>query len=80
MRLHPSKLATIESSHMFDNEACLSETLTEFLKKNYDHDKSGVPSWKLIVAAVAHQVGGRDKALALKLAKEHPASSGKYSH
>ena len=55
---------------------CLTSTLTEFLKKNYDTNKYGVPSWKLIVAAVGYKEGGNNRNLALTIAKNHPSTKG----
>ena len=55
---------------------CLSCTLTEFLRKNYDSDKYGVPSWKLIGAAVGCREGENNRDLALKIAENHPTTKG----
>ena len=52
-------------------EECLHETLHEFLKMNYDTKAHGQPSWRLIVQAVAHRNGGKDKELALEIAHNH---------
>ena len=54
----------------------LSCILEEFLKKNYDSDTYGAPSWKLIVAAVGKEAGGNNRLLAEEIAKKHPASQG----
>ena len=57
-------------------EKCLSSTLEQFLNKNYDFEKFGVPSWKLIVEAVGCKAGGNNKDLALTIAKQHSTTKG----
>lgn len=43
----------------------------------YEYETYGVPSWKLIVIAVAHTTGGNNPQLALKVAGEHGATISK---
>ena len=76
LRLHPDLLKRIMANHS-DVVICLEEALTEWLKKSYDTDRFGPPSWKLLVSAVAHPAGGNDRALAEQIAKNH---NGKSSH
>ena len=52
-------------------EEGLSYVLKEFLQKKYNFKKYGIPSWKLIVAAVRRKEGGNDKDLALEIARNH---------
>ena len=73
--LTPEKLNLLKTAQR-DPKDCLSDSLLEFLKKNYDWEKYGVPSWRLIVIALAHKSGGDDTALALRVAKNH-FTSGK---
>ena len=77
LHLKPPSLDLMKRSSV-DPEECLSNTLTEFLKKNYDLDKRGVPSWRLIVAAIGCKEGGNDKGLAIKIADNHPTERGQY--
>ena len=70
LRLHPDLLNRIESNRS-DCAARLEEVLTEWLKKAYDTARFGAPSWHLLVAAVAHPAGGKDRALAEKIAARH---------
>lgn len=70
LRLHPDLLHRIEANYL-DVEQRLDEVLTEWLKKAYDTTRFGLPSWKLLVEAVAHCAGGNDPALAEKIAKNH---------
>ena len=68
--LKPNKLNSFKATQK-DPKDCLSDSLLEFLKKNYDWEKYGVPSWKLVVIALAHKSGGDDTALALHVANNH---------
>ena len=70
LRLHPDKLETIEAD-CHDSKSCLRKTLTEWLKKSYNTTRFGPPSWTLLVAAVADDGGGNDRALAEKIARKH---------
>ena len=54
-----------------DVEDNLSDVLEEWLKKSYDTESFGDPSWKLLVDAVAHPVGGKDRALAMEIAAKY---------
>ena len=72
LHLKPERLALLEASHGKDLMNSLSDTLLEFLRKNYAWEKHGRPSWRLIVIALAHKVGGNNTDLALSVAKEHP--------
>ena len=49
----------------------LTQVLTHWLKKNYDTQKYGVPSWRLLCAAAASPIGGANPALAEKIASDH---------
>ena len=49
----------------------LREVLTHWLNRNYDTQKYGVPSWRLLCAAAASPIGGADPALAEKIASDH---------
>ena len=71
LRLNPDLLATIKADHPTSVQQCLTEVLTQWLKKAYNTDRLGPPSWKLLVAAVAHPVGGNNRALAEQIARKH---------
>ena len=47
--------------------------VTEWLKKNYNVEKFGEPTWRQLVRAVDDPAGGADKALARDLATRHKA-------
>ena len=70
LRLHPDLLNRIEASTT-DVERCLERVLSEWLKREYDTKRFGLPSWQLLVAAVAHPAGGKDHALAGQIAERH---------
>ena len=70
LKLKPHVLNTIKNDHR-DAKACLRNVLAEWLKKGYNTTRFGVPSWKLLVEAVAHPAGGNDRALAEQIAKKY---------
>lgn len=51
------KLEIIEKNHPNDVEGCLMKSLVEWLKLNYDHDKHGIPSWKMLAKAAKNLNG-----------------------
>ena len=65
LRLHPDLLNRIGADHRLEG------VLTEWLKREYDTTRFGLPSWQLLVAAVAHPAGGKDHALAGQIAGRH---------
>ena len=70
LRLHPDLLNRIEANTT-DVESRLERVLSEWLKREYDTTRFGLPSWQLLVAAVAHPAGGKDHALAGQIARRH---------
>ena len=70
LRLKPGLLNTIKANNS-DVRDCLTEVLTEWLQRAYDTTRFGLPSWKLLVAAVAHRAGGNNRALAEQIAKKY---------
>ena len=74
LRLHPDLLNRIGADHS-DVTSSLEGVLTEWLKREYDTSRFGLPSWGLLVSAVAHPAGGKDHALAGQIAERH---NGKY--
>ena len=45
--------------------------LTLWLKKNYNTEKHGEPSWELLAAAVGNPAGGNDSVLAESITRNH---------
>ena len=56
-----------------NNTKALKTIINDWLKKNYNVEKHGPPTWKALVKAVQSPYGGDDSELAEKIAKEHPA-------
>ena len=71
LRLKPALLNRIQANHPTDVIACLTKALTEWLNKSYNVARFGLPSWKLLVAAVADPAGGNDHALAERIAQKY---------
>ena len=76
LRLNPGLLDTIKANHPGSVEDCLTKALAEWLNKSYNTSRFGPPSWKLLVAAVAHPAGGNNRALAERIAQKY--SIGNY--
>ena len=71
--LSENTLDSIKQNKTSDDDA-LRKVIREWLKLNYNHDRYGLPSYKTLVDAVEDNFGGKDAALAMKIAKAHPAS------
>lgn len=56
-----------------DSAEALIEVIHEWLKKNYDWNRHGRPTWKALVKAVASPMGGNNIDLAIKIANGHQA-------
>ena len=69
-RLRPAQLDIIESDHT-NPEDCLREILALWLKWEYNTERFGKPSWKLLAYAVHHRAGGNNPALAQMIIKKH---------
>ena len=54
---------------------CLSDVLESWLKRNYDTEKFGPPTWRWLVEIVADPAAGNDTALADKIARKHFAKT-----
>ena len=67
LRLAPDSLDTISAKET----DCLLAVLTQWLKKTYNVERFGEPSWKLLVKAVSDPAGGNDRALAENIAQKH---------
>ena len=67
--LYPYKLDVVEGENR-RMEDCLTQVLTLWLKKTYDYERFGDPSWQLLPRAVGDPVGGDNPALAEKIVKK----------
>ena len=70
LRLRPCVLESIEADYR-DVKNCMDKVLTKWLNKSYNVSRFGPPSWKLLVAAVAHPNGGDNHALAERIAQKY---------
>ena len=75
LRLSPSIIKLIASQGTSEPEYCLFTALEDWLKRMYNTEKYGNPSWRMLVKAVASPTGGANPALAQAIAENHP---GKY--
>ena len=75
LRLRPPILDRIEVDHQQDSRRCLSEMVTEWLNQSYNTRRFGLPSWKMLVEAVAHRNGGNNQALATIIANKYNGQS-----
>ena len=50
----------------------MERIISHWLKQNCDEKKFGKPSWRSLVEAVGHSLGGHNTALAKQMAKNHP--------
>ena len=75
LRIDSGRLETIEDSYPTKPKECLSEMLTCWLKRNYNVERFGEPSWQAVVKVVAHPAAGDNCALALSIAGKHPGNS-----
>ena len=75
LRLRPSTLARIKAEQKDDVRSCLSEMVTEWLNQSYNTQRFGLPSWKMLVEAVAHRNGGNNQALATTIANKYNGQS-----
>ena len=71
LRLMPSVEDSIASKYQGNPENCLRAVLTKWLQKGYNYQKHGLPTWRMLVKAVAHPAGGNNVALAEEIARNH---------
>ena len=58
-----------------DSAEALTKIISNWLRKNYNFERFGEPTWKALVEAVASPLGGNNTALAIEIATSHPKSS-----
>ncbi len=64
-------LDAIKSRSSTDTIA-MGAVVGEWLKGNYNTDRFGPPTWKMLVKVVANPNGGNNNYLAKKIANQHP--------
>ena len=70
-RLSPSLMKLIATHCSSDPEYCLFTAVEDWLKKMYNTEKYGNPSWQTLVRAVASPTSGANQALAQAIAERH---------
>ena len=58
-------------------QECLADVLTLWLRKKYNVERFGEPSWKKVIKVVATSAGGDNPTLAEKIAEQHMNPKGK---
>jgi len=71
LRLKPNALDGIDTRCNSDPTACLTSTVIEWLKRNYNVKRFGEPTWQMLVKAVGDPTGGANMALASDVARRH---------
>ncbi len=74
--LHLKSLDSIKNSSKNDTLA-MGEVVEDWLKENYDTDRFGLPTWKMLVNVVANPIGGNNNFLAKKIAGEQSKRTSK---
>ncbi|KAL5509277.1 hypothetical protein EMCRGX_G004616 [Ephydatia muelleri] len=69
--LGPAAIKEIKATHS-DPVSCLDDVLERWLKEDYNRNKFPSPSWRQLVCAVQSKSGGKNPALAKKIAPRHP--------
>ena len=67
------ELSKIKKGFPSDLEQAFTEMLLVWLRHSYNIDKHGPPTWRRLVEAVDNDAGGNNRALAKKIASNHPA-------
>ena len=74
LRLKANTLDGIQTKNCGDPTACLTSVVKEWLKRNYNVERFGEPTWQWLVKVVGDPAGGADKALARHIATRHMAT------
>ena len=69
--INSGRLETIDKNNPGNSKECLSEMLTCWLKRNYNVERFGEPTWRAVVNVVAHPAAGDNCAHALSIARKH---------
>ena len=73
LRLKSDALESIQAGSGGNPPACLASMVTEWLKRNYNQERFGEPTWQKLVEAVGHPAGGANMAAAGDIARRHKA-------
>ena len=64
------KAIQLQNSHNLDQ--AFSDMILEWLRQIYDVDRHGLPTWRRLLAAVSSSSGGKNPALAKRIAAKIP--------
>ena len=73
LRLSQSTLDAVEAQTP-DYAKAMNKIINYWLQRNYDIEKHGPPTWKMLADAVRAPNGGNNADLADKIEKLHPAT------
>ena len=65
------KYGVLDSINPGRPDECLFDVIANWLKRNYNVDRFGPPTWRKLVEIVADPAAGNDTALADKIARKH---------
>ena len=74
LQIDSGHLEMIQKDNPGNSKECLSEILTCWLKRNYNVERFGEPTWRAVVKVVARPAAGDNCALALSIAEKHPSN------
>ena len=70
LRIRLSQLETIQVQG-YTPMGCMREMLITWLRRNYNVERFGEPTWAKLVEAVRHSAGGGNSSLAMEIARKH---------
>ena len=71
LRLKAADLDTISSKNHTNPTECLKDMLLTWLQQRYDINTFGPPCWRMLCQAISKPAGGKNPALAKKIAGRH---------
>lgn len=78
LRIDCGRLENIQAENNGNCVECLSAVLTCWLRRNYDVERFGEPTWQAVVKVVAHFAAGNNCALAMSIAENHSGNRQGY--
>ena len=77
LRLRNDDIGAIrkDCSNESGHEQALNDVLLLWLKREYNVERFGPPTWRMLVEAVNKRSGGNNQELAKQIALNHPAGS-----
>ena len=71
LRLSLGTLDEIETAHNRNPRDCMSAMLKHWLRRNYNTERFGEPTWRAVVKVVGDSAAGSNCALATSIAGRH---------